>query len=277
MNKTKIEYVDYTWSPVTGCLHGCEYCYARRIAERFKGWTDNDGWTHDDVILQPEEPLRVLDKPLYIAYEDTKGKFPQAPYPFGFKPTFYRYRLNEPAKLKKPSRIFVCSMADLFGDWVPDEWIEQVFAACEAAPQHTYMFLTKSPYRYIDLLRNGILRDQANFWYGTTCTTSRQAAFCTKQGEHFKTFISIEPILKRWRPNTSTFKPLQWVIIGAETGNRKGKVIPRKEWIDDIVAWCRRDNVPVFMKDSLIPIVGEGNMLREFPRESVLERGNNND
>ena len=57
----------------------------------------------------------------------------------------------------------------------------------------------------------------------------------------------------------------KWVIIGAETGRRKNKVIPKKEWIDKIVKQCHENNIPVFMKNSLIPIVGEENMLREFP------------
>ncbi len=60
MNKTKIEWCDYTWNPVTGCLNGCEYCYAKKIVQRFQGWTDDDGWTHHDVILHTDEPRRYL-------------------------------------------------------------------------------------------------------------------------------------------------------------------------------------------------------------------------
>ena len=60
------------------------------------------------------------------------------------------------------------------------------------------------------------------------------------------------------------FSP-DWIIIGAETGRRKGKVVPEKEWIEDIVNWCDKAGIPVFMKDSLIPIVGESNMCRDFP------------
>ncbi|MFR1061782.1 MAG: DUF5131 family protein [Enterocloster sp.] len=59
-------------------------------------------------------------------------------------PTFHKYRLNE-YQNKKSRNIFVCSMADLFGEWVPDEWIEEVFEACDNAPQHNYLFLTKNP------------------------------------------------------------------------------------------------------------------------------------
>ena len=68
--------------------------------------------------------------------------------------------------------IFVGSMADLFGRWVPDDWIEQVFDACRRAPRHTYLFLTKNPQRYCDLASAGKLPTEPNFWYGTTITLS---------------------------------------------------------------------------------------------------------
>ena len=100
----------YTWNPVTGCKHGCEYCYAKRIDQRF-----NDG---------------------------------------RFEPTFYPNRLQDPLKVKKPSRIFVGSMADLFGDW---DWndngiilstinvMQKILDIINQCPQHTFIFLTKNP------------------------------------------------------------------------------------------------------------------------------------
>lgn len=111
MNRSKIEWCDSTWNPVTGCLHGCEYCYARGIAKRF-------GFG----AYEPDINKRVLLEPPVSA-----GK--KVPYPFNFEPTFHKYRLDE-YSIKKGRTIFVCSMADLFGEWVPDEWIEEVFAAC---------------------------------------------------------------------------------------------------------------------------------------------------
>lgn len=130
MKKTKIDWADSTWNPVTGCLHGCEYCYARAIANRF-GWHANEPDINERILYE----IPVFD-----------GK--KQPYPFDFAPTFHQYRLGEPAAWTKPRTIFVCSMADLFGDWVPDEWIKQVFEACEAAPQHRFLFLTKNPTRF---------------------------------------------------------------------------------------------------------------------------------
>lgn len=76
------------------------------------------------------------------------------------------------------------------------------------------------------------------------------------------TFVSIEPLLKPFG-DIEAFP--EWAIIGAETGNRKGKVTPEREWVDTIVKQARKRGVPVFMKDSLLPVVGEENMLREFP------------
>lgn len=248
MNDTKIEWCDATWNPVTGCLHGCEYCYARKQVKRFEGW-DDDGEDYDTRF-----PIR-----LYESLDNTRkdGKTVRASYPFGFKPTFHEYKLNEPQKMKKSHTIFVCSMADLFGEWVPDEWIEDVFAACEKAPQHTYLFLTKNPFRYEQLHQKGILRKSDNMWYGYSATKRGYDFWFDNQ---YNCFISIEPILEN-----VDIVSTNWVIIGAETGNRKGKVIPRKEWLNRIIAECNEENIPVFMKNSLIPIIGEENMRREFP------------
>lgn len=256
MNKTKIEWCDSTWNPVTGCFHGCDYCYARGIAERFKPF-DLPHLTEKGIY----ERLNELDTPIITACKDGKDRV--CVYPYGFEPTLHRYRLGEYEK-KKSRTIFVCSMADLFGSWVPDSWIEEVFAACEKAPQHRYLFLTKNPQRYIDLARAGKLPPKDNMWYGTTATTPDEPFF---YGGAWHTFVSIEPILRDYSGEIQgmcdTFA--QWVIVGAETGNRKGKVIPEKSWIEEITKTCIEKNICLFMKDSLIPIVGEENMFRELP------------
>lgn len=256
MNKTKIEWCDSTWNPVTGCFHGCEYCYARGIAERFKPF-DLPHLAEKGIY----ERLNELDTPIITACKDGKDRV--CAYPYGFEPTLHRYRLGEYEK-KKGRTIFVCSMADLFGSWVPDSWIEEVFAACEKAPQHRYLFLTKNPQRYIDLARAGKLPAKDNMWYGTTATTPDEQFFW---GGAWHTFVSIEPILRDYTGEIGgmcdTFA--QWVIVGAETGKRKGKVIPEKSWIEEITKTCIEKNICLLMKDSLIPIVGEENMFREFP------------
>ena len=161
-------------------------------------------------------------------------------------------------------------MADLFGAWVPDEWIEEIFKVCEDTPQHNYLFLTKNPVRYIQLAEAGKLPNKPNMWYGTTATTELQKYFyCGDMKRH--SFVSIEPIMSSFA-STSGVLP-EWVIVGAETGNRRDKVIPQKSWIDNIANICERQGVPLFMKDSLIPIVGEENMRREFPAELQRKEG----
>ncbi len=254
MNKTKIEWCDSTWNPVTGCLHGCEYCYARKIAHRF-GRPDTDG------ILDPLSggKLHEIDQPIISG---KTGKI--IPYPYEFSPTLLKYRLDNPQKWKKPRTIFVCSMADLFGSWVPTKWIVEVLDACRAAPQHRYLFLTKNPSRYLELNELALLPHDDNFWYGSTAAYPETDQMAWSNA--FNTFVSIEPMLGRFgRPCPGALHDIDWFIVGAETGNRPGKIIPEKIWVQEVVDYCKSSGKPIFMKDSLIPIVGEENMRREFP------------
>lgn len=261
-SKTKIDWCDATWNPVTGCLHGCEYCYAQKIAYRFGsvGWEINTENGHDGDFYDGTGENHVLDKPAMREWEN--GKITKATYPFCFDPTFHRYKLDEPRRWKKPRNIFVCSMADLFGDWVPDEWIAEVFRACEAAPQHRYLFLTKNPKRYADLYTRAILPVGAGYWYGTTTTTPEQPFFYLRMpGDNPHTFTSIEPIMAPFG-DIKVFP--EWVIIGAETGKRQGKVTPEKAWVDGIVSQAQRRRVPIFMKESLRELMGD-DFRQEFP------------
>lgn len=258
MEKSKIDWCDSTWNPVTGCLHGCEYCYARGIANRFgldfapklgdvgmEGACKYDSPEGLDTMLELEKP--------YI--KDGKAQ----PYPMAFYPTFHRYRLNDYIN-KKGRNIFVCSMADLFGSWVPDSWIEEVFKTCEKAPQHNYLFLTKNPQRYVELAEKGILRCSDNMWYGWSQTKSEDVkTLCFPCNPNL--FISVEPILEPMRPSLE-----DWIIVGAETGRRKDKVVPKREWIEQIVEDCKKYEIPLFMKSSLADIWGEP-LIQEFPKE----------
>jgi len=270
MDKTKIDWCDSTWNPVTGCLHGCEYCYAKNYATyRFGGASE----THCNATVGTEcqwctegtGEFHVLDEPLY---DPDRGR--NAPYPYEFDPTFHRYRLDD-YQGKKGRNIFVCSMADLFGEWVPDEWIEEVFAACEQAPQHNYLFLTKNPDRYMDIMHN-LKRDTApRFYFGLTVTDEYYArvaeeiiGYCYAD---LMLFLSVEP-LHADISGLVDFEGLHWVIIGAETGNRKGKIIPERTWVENIVRECRAVGVPVFMKSSLAEIWGEP-LIQEFPKQLV--------
>lgn len=265
MNKTKIEWCDATWNPITGCLHGCEYCYASRIAVRFGGrWEDSllrsvggDGGIHE------------LDDPLM---RHTTGKNRDvgvnsvvAPFPFGFDPTLHRYRMEQPAHIKNPRTIFVCSMADMFGKWVPDEWIAEVFEACRQAPQHRYLFLTKNPSRYMEMAQARRLPEDDNFWYGSTAAAP-DAKFWWS--DRHNVFVSIEPMLEQFpSAGDNPVKKVDWVILGAMTGPGSRERQPKREWVESLAEDAKAAGVPVFMKDSIIPFVSEAHFRRDFPWE----------
>lgn len=265
MNKTKIDWCDSTWNPITGCLHRCEYCYARNIARRFS----YEGETLDaPAELQKtwiEDSLGSGAGRYVLRYPVDTVDGRKVPYPFGFAPTLHKYRLND-YLTKKGRNIFVCSMADMFGDWVPDSWLDEVFAACEKAPQHNYLFLTKNPARYSKNLGGYGVSTASNMWYGTTITKEENAYKFNYLPSFCNSFVSIEPLLEDIEPGKCNimFRQVDWFIIGAETGRRKDKVVPERKWIEDIVSECRKYGKPVFMKSSLAPIWGE-NLIQEFP------------
>lgn len=266
--KTKIDWCDSTWNPVTGCLHGCEYCYARRIAERFRARQIYDPECQCQRKLIERGMLKGTGKPLELTYpweqKNKDGSITNAAYPFGFEPTFHRYKLDEPQKWKKPRTIFVCSMADLFGEWVPDEWIAEVFKACDAAPWHRYLFLTKNPTRYCKIANDGWLPDAENFWYGSTIMRKGESFF--NRSIHWNAFVSIEPLLEPLDVGIGSFGCAEWVIVGAETGNRKGKIAPKREWVENIVEAAQITGMKVFMKDSLRELMG-ADFRQELPWE----------
>lgn len=282
-DRTKIDWCDASWNPVTGCLHECTYCYARGIARRFGNHMEERVFEHKNTEGE-KVLLHELDKPFEFhgygivngVHVDLWSDGKSCPYPFDFEPTLHRYRLDIPVTWKKPRNIFVCSMADLFGAWVPDEWIQEVFDACREAPQHRYLFLTKNPDRYDELVDKGILTvKDTNFWLGSTITNVLQDRLHYNTPLH--TFMSCEPMLAPWpkasEPNKESmirgWLP-EWVIFGAETGNRKDKIIPEKSWVDNAVQMCRNMGSKVFMKESLREIMGD-DFVQEFPWEGAAK------
>ena len=126
------------------------------------------------------------------------------------------------------------------------------------------MFLTKNPRRYIELADKNILPRESNMWYGSTATTPEtEFFFCTDRN----TFISIEPIHAPFSDIGDQHCFVKWVIVGAETGNQKRKIIPEKGWIDEISRKCREDGVPIFMKESLRDLMGS-DFRQELPWEA---------
>jgi protein gp37 len=169
-----IEWAQWSWNPVTGCKHDCPYCYARDIAHRF--------------------------------------------YPMKFEPALWYKRLTAPANTTVPDKaandisfqnVFTCSMADLFGRWVPSEWIEAVLEQARRNPQWNFLFLTKFPKRLADFTF------PENAWVGTTVdcqarVKSAEDAFAKVKAS--VKWLSVEPMIE-----PLTFRRLdlfQWVVIG---------------------------------------------------------------
>jgi protein gp37 len=221
-DKTGIEWTDATWNPVTGCTKvspGCDHCYAETFAERFRGTPGHHFENGFDVTLRPE-------------------------------------RLDQPLKWKKPRRIFVNSMSDLFHESIPDEYIARVWTVMEAAPQHTFQILTKRHARMRSVVRRiawrtptteersqGVHGSQAyvqanenlndhlgpprvlpNVWLGVSVEDQKWADIrlpLLLQTPAAVRFISAEPLLgpvdlSQW---LSPAGELHWVIAGGESGH----------------------------------------------------------
>jgi protein gp37 len=187
-----------------------------------------------------------------------------------FEPWFYPERLGEPAKVRKPSRIFVCSMGDLFGDWAPLAWTAAVLNRTQRADyqHHTYIFLTKNPKRY-----QFFNPWPENCWLGATITNQADAE--DRIPELLKAdapvrFVSAEPLFGPITLNhyfmqdefgnigqkfVGDFeKPsnaLTWLIIGAMTGPDSKAHQPDPEWIQSLIKEARVAGVPVFLKSNL--------------------------
>ncbi len=227
MNPTKIEWVKgCTWNPLTGCENGCPFCYARRFAYRLRG---RYGYPEDDP----------------------------------FRPTFHPDRLHEPEG-EEGRRIFAVSMGDIFSRGVRPEWVQAVFQVIRETPQHRYFMLTKNPERWAGWT------PPENLWCGVSITSAddigRLLSLTTylEKKATGRMFVSVEPLLGDLG-SLFSLTHISWVIIGAETGGRKGRVVPELAWIERIVTEAKRHGIPVFMKDSLRPLPGiEAIWRREF-------------
>lgn len=226
-----IEWAAWSWNPVTGCLHDCPYCYARDIANRF--------------------------------------------YAQKFAPSFLPDRLSAPSNTKSPNldaitdpvlrmakrNVFVCSMADLFGKWVPAEWIEAVLQQAWDNPQWTFLFLTKFPIRMAEF------QFPKNSWIGTTVdkqyTVDRAEKAFTKirnGGYEGIAWLSCEPMMERLSFNSLDM--FDWVIMGGSSKSTQTPDFrPPFEWIVNLWTQAKTLSLPVYMKTNL----GIEQRVREYP------------
>lgn len=218
-----VDWASWTWNPVTGCWHGCDYCYAREIA-------------HDERMAEA--------------------------YPKQFEPTFHPARLHAPANTSVPKvltrpadkNVFTCSMADLFGKWVPDAWIMQVFERVTLHQEWNFLFLTKFPQRLAQVgdLLGGF---PPNAWLG--CTVDAQARVTTaerafQQMDARIKWLSVEPMNERL-----TFKNLEvfdWLVMGGQTASAYNGTPARQpewEWVEHLWQQARAAQVKIYWKENL--------------------------
>lgn len=191
--KSKIEWTESTWNPVTGCSpmsEGCQHCYAARFAKR----------------------LQAMGNPRYKN---------------AFEVTVHDDLISLPLSLKKPQMIFVNSMSDLFHEKVSDDVIKRIFMTMNATPQHTYQILTKRAERLSQLSPELIWSD--NIWMGVSIENEDvifRADFLRRTGAHIK-FISAEPLLSSL--DELSLEEIDWLIVGGESGPGSRPML--EEWV----------------------------------------------
>jgi protein gp37 len=215
-----IEWALWSWNPVTGCLHNCPYCYARDIADRFYG--------------QGFKPSLIPSR--LAAPENT-------PFPEG---RIAALPAGDPRRLGFKN-VFTCSMADLFGRWVPREWIAAVLERVADAGQWNFLFLTKFPARMAEF------DFPKNAWVGTTVDCQARVANAEKAFRKVRAgvkWLSIEPLIEPL--HFSDLGAFQWVVLGgASRSSQTPEWRPPRDWVDRIEAEARRLGVPFYEKTNL--------------------------
>ncbi|WP_243546180.1 DUF5131 family protein [Pseudodesulfovibrio tunisiensis] len=210
MAKSKIEWTEATWNPLTGCTKispGCEHCYAETMAKR----------------------LQSMHSPNYQN---------------GFKLTLHPQTLGIPTTWKQPRLVFVNSMSDLFHKDVPISFIQKVFFVIQSTPQHTYQVLTKRSKRLREVAKQ--LEWPKNLWMGVSienndyCYRAKNLATVPSAVK----FLSLEPLLGPL-PDLDLDK-IDWVIVGGESGPKARPM--QEEWVLTIKNKCIEEKVPFFFK-----------------------------
>lgn len=243
-NMNKIGWCDRTFNPAIGCNNNCEYCYARGIAKRFK-----KSMAIKETVYRAEKLDLITPSQLLIEGDKIIDSLDK------FQPMFLHSQFEKRFP-KKPQRIFVGSMSEIY--YWNNRWMTNVLDKIELYPQHTFIFLTKFPEIY------SMFMFPDNCWLGITITNSKDAysefRIAPENKDHIF-FVCIEPMLDYIPIDCIDYA--DWVIIGAETGNRKGKIIPKNYWVEAIVSYCRDNCIPLYLKDSLKKIYPVE--IKEFP------------
>lgn len=210
MSKTKIQWTDETWNPVTGCTkisEGCQHCYAERMALRLE-------------------------------------KMGSAKYVDGFAVRCHATVLDEPLRWRKPRMVFVNSMSDLFHEDVPVEFIKEVFATMRAADQHTFQVLTKRSERMARLAED--IEWPANVWAGVSVESGRYVARIDdlRRVPSPVRFISFEPLVGA--VGSVDLAGISWSIVGGESG--PGARPMQTDWAREIRDESLRQGVAFFFK-----------------------------
>lgn len=164
------------------------------------------------------------------------------------EPAFHDSRLIDIIKLKNPSKIFVGSSGDMWGEWVPETWIQVVLDLVNANPEHTFQFLTKNPRRYADF------ELPINAIYGTTMDGTDKTMhnfYELLNSEMYRDlFISFEPLKARIPLHliADDFECINWIIIGADS--TKGAKKPPLHWAGGLISLARDNKIPIFVKDN---------------------------
>lgn len=205
----------------------------------------------------------ITGKPGYTI-NPVKGLCPMACSYCYARRLYKRFKWNEnitfnidafqPIAKLKPSRIFVGSTMELFGDWVRPEWMERILWFTRNLTDHTFIFLTKQPQNLVKY------NFPDNCWVGVSATDKEMfdiALFWLSNIKAKVKFISFEPLLESMEINPNDLiKTVNWIIIGQQTPSSP-KTQPKIEWILEIVEAADKAEIPVFIKDNLKPLIGQ--------------------
>lgn len=160
---------------------------------------------------------------------------------------------------KRPQNLLLTGMSD-FSDW-DSEWREEVFARIARNPQHQYIFLTKRPEKI------QFSTELDNVWFGVTVTSAKEKGQIQAMREHIRAKhyqVSFEPMFDDI--GEVDFTGIEWIVVGTETGRRKGKSESKTEWVWNLTDQAHSRGIPVFMKEDLLPVMGEAQMIQELPQ-----------